>query len=196
MGCEVTVISTSTSKKDAAIKGLGAHHFLVSTDKEAMDAAGGSLDGIIDTVSAKHDLSDYVKLLDVFGKLVLVRSISRDSAGRRRTLRCIRGIFWAEGLQPAHALARMLSPSLFSGGDLPGAAPAQPHAPRLLQPGGHRLRHRRHQGDPGCAWMAAAAVTPSIIVSLARPLSARNTLLRPQRCSTSAGRRTSPPTLR
>lgn len=45
----MTVISTSEGKRDDAIKGLGAHHFLVSKDKEAMKAAGGSFDGIIDT---------------------------------------------------------------------------------------------------------------------------------------------------
>jgi cinnamyl-alcohol dehydrogenase len=77
MGCEVTVISTSEKKRDDAMKGLGAHRFLVSSDKAAMEAADSSLDGIIDTVSAKHDLTDYVNLLDVFGKLVLV-GISPD----------------------------------------------------------------------------------------------------------------------
>lgn len=45
----MTVISTSEGKRQAAMKDLGAHHFLVSKDKEAMEAAGGTLDGIIDT---------------------------------------------------------------------------------------------------------------------------------------------------
>ena len=70
-GCEVTVISTSPGK-EAEARALGAKHFLLSTDKAAMAAAAGSLDGIVDTVSAKHDLGTYLDLLDVDGKLVLV----------------------------------------------------------------------------------------------------------------------------
>lgn len=70
-GCEVTVISTSPGK-EAEARTLGATHFLLSTDAAAMAAAAGSLDGIVDTVSAKHDLGTYLGLLDVDGKLVLV----------------------------------------------------------------------------------------------------------------------------
>jgi D-arabinose 1-dehydrogenase-like Zn-dependent alcohol dehydrogenase len=70
-GCEVTVISTSASK-EAEARALGAKHFLLSTDKDAMAAAAGTLEGIIDTVSAKHDLTTFLNLLDVNGKLVMV----------------------------------------------------------------------------------------------------------------------------
>ncbi len=70
-GCEVTVISTSAGK-EADARALGAKHFLLSPDAAAMAAAAGSLDGIIDTVSAHHDLGTYLQLLDVDGKLVLV----------------------------------------------------------------------------------------------------------------------------
>jgi D-arabinose 1-dehydrogenase-like Zn-dependent alcohol dehydrogenase len=70
-GCEVTVISTSASK-EAEARALGAKHFLLSTDKDAMAAAAGTLEGIIDTVSAKHDLATFLNLLDVNGKLVMV----------------------------------------------------------------------------------------------------------------------------
>jgi D-arabinose 1-dehydrogenase-like Zn-dependent alcohol dehydrogenase len=70
-GCEVTVISTSPGK-EAEARALGAKHFLLSSDKAAMAAAAGSLDGVVDTVSAKHDLGTYLNLLDVDGKLVLV----------------------------------------------------------------------------------------------------------------------------
>lgn len=37
MGAEVTVISTSPNKKEEALKGLGADHFLVSKDSKAME---------------------------------------------------------------------------------------------------------------------------------------------------------------
>ena len=48
---KVTVISTSPNKKEEALSVRGADHFLVSKDDEAMKAAAGTLDGIIDTVS-------------------------------------------------------------------------------------------------------------------------------------------------
>lgn len=50
------VISTSISKKEEALTRLGADHFLISTDEEAMKAAVASLDAIVDTVSAVHDV--------------------------------------------------------------------------------------------------------------------------------------------
>ncbi|KAI5055064.1 hypothetical protein GOP47_0030482 [Adiantum capillus-veneris] len=71
-GMEVTVISTSPRKKTEAIDILGADHFLVSTDKDAMKKATKSLDYIIDTVSAVHALEPLLDLLTVNGKLVLV----------------------------------------------------------------------------------------------------------------------------
>ena len=70
-GCEVTVISTSPAK-EAEARALGATNFVISSDKEAMKKVAGSLDGIIDTVAAKHDLGTYLNLLDVDGKLILV----------------------------------------------------------------------------------------------------------------------------
>ncbi|KAL4447874.1 hypothetical protein ABPG75_005093 [Micractinium tetrahymenae] len=71
-GCEVTVISTSPGKKEEACSRLGADHFLVSKDEAAMAAAAGTLDGIIDTVSAPHELATYLNLLDTDGRLVMV----------------------------------------------------------------------------------------------------------------------------
>ncbi|GLC47085.1 Cinnamyl alcohol dehydrogenase 8 [Pleodorina starrii] len=72
MGLHVTVISTSESKKEEALNVLKADEFLVSKDEAAVKAAFGSLHGIIDTVSAQHDLAPLVGLLQVDGKLVLV----------------------------------------------------------------------------------------------------------------------------
>ena len=70
-GCEVTVISSSPGKKEEALR-LGAKHFWVSSDEEAVKAAQGSLDAIIDTVSADHSLDNALGLLGTDGKLVLV----------------------------------------------------------------------------------------------------------------------------
>ncbi|XVF15318.1 hypothetical protein REPUB_Repub09cG0141200 [Reevesia pubescens] len=71
-GVEVTVISTSPNKKKEALENLGADSFLVSRDQDQLQAAIGTLDGIIDTVSAQHPLMPLLGLLKTDGKLVLV----------------------------------------------------------------------------------------------------------------------------
>ncbi|GMH07666.1 hypothetical protein Nepgr_009506 [Nepenthes gracilis] len=71
-GMKVTVLSTSVNKKDEAIGRLGADSFLVSRDPDQMRAAIGTMDGIIDTVSAFHALSPLISLLKTNGKLVMV----------------------------------------------------------------------------------------------------------------------------
>ncbi|KAJ7953496.1 putative Alcohol dehydrogenase [Quillaja saponaria] len=71
-GSIVTVISTSPNKKEEALKNLGADSFLVSRDQDQMQAAQGTLDGIIDTVSASHPILPLIGLLKSQGKLVMV----------------------------------------------------------------------------------------------------------------------------
>ncbi|CAK9175607.1 unnamed protein product [Ilex paraguariensis] len=71
-GMKVTVISTSPDKKDEAIKQLGADSFLISRDSHQMEAAIGTMDGIIDTVSAVHPIMPLINLLKTHGKLVMV----------------------------------------------------------------------------------------------------------------------------
>ncbi|XP_042025790.1 geraniol dehydrogenase 1-like [Salvia splendens] len=71
-GTKVTVISTSLSKKKEAIERLGVDEFLVSRDPEQMQAAVGTLDGIIDTVSASHPVVPLLSLLKPNGKLIIV----------------------------------------------------------------------------------------------------------------------------
>ncbi|XP_042506929.1 probable mannitol dehydrogenase [Macadamia integrifolia] len=71
-GLKVTVISTSASKEKEALERLGADSFLVSRDPDQMQAAMGTLDGILDTVSAVHPLEPLINLLKTNGKLVLV----------------------------------------------------------------------------------------------------------------------------
>ncbi|GLT46901.1 hypothetical protein SLA2020_206280 [Shorea laevis] len=72
LGSKVTVISTSPSKKNEALEHLGADSFLVSRDQDEMRAAMGTMDGIIDTVSAVHSISPLIDLLKTNGKLVMV----------------------------------------------------------------------------------------------------------------------------
>ena len=70
-GAEVTVLSTSP-KKEADAKKLGAHHFVVTTDKEQVKAAKGTFDFILDTVSAEHDFNMYLSLLRTNGTHICV----------------------------------------------------------------------------------------------------------------------------
>ncbi|HOZ68469.1 MAG TPA: NAD(P)-dependent alcohol dehydrogenase [Chitinophagaceae bacterium] len=70
-GAEVTLISTSPSKQKDAER-LGAHHFLLSTDKESMKKFKGYFDVLLDCVSANHDYNNYLNLLDLEGKLMVV----------------------------------------------------------------------------------------------------------------------------
>lgn len=68
MGAEVTVFTTSEQKFTAA-RELGADHVVLSTDLEAMESADRSIDVIIDTVAAPHDLNPYFRTLRVDGAL-------------------------------------------------------------------------------------------------------------------------------
>ena len=74
MGADVTVLSRSTSKEDEA-KAIGAKGILASTDADAMEKAGASIDLIIDTVPVKHDVNIYTPLLDVDRSLVIVGQV-------------------------------------------------------------------------------------------------------------------------
>lgn len=65
-GAEVTVLSTSASKEEAA-KALGAHHFIVTKDAAQVKSVKNSFDFILDTVSAEHDMNMYVSLLKTNG---------------------------------------------------------------------------------------------------------------------------------
>jgi uncharacterized zinc-type alcohol dehydrogenase-like protein len=71
MGAEVTLFTTSPGKADDG-RALGADHVVISTDPEAMAAARGTLDLIINTVAASHDLDPYIATLKRDGSIVLV----------------------------------------------------------------------------------------------------------------------------
>ncbi|KAF5769286.1 putative mannitol dehydrogenase [Helianthus annuus] len=71
-GAEVTVFSTTSAKEQDAIDGLKADHFINSKDQHQMEAARGTLDGIIDTVSGDHPIAPLLNALTPHGKLVLV----------------------------------------------------------------------------------------------------------------------------
>lgn len=76
-GAEVTVLSTSPNK-EADAKRLGATGFLLTTDEAAMKAHESYFDVILDAVSANHDFSKYLDLLDLNGKLLVVGLPAED----------------------------------------------------------------------------------------------------------------------
>ncbi|MEO3946720.1 NAD(P)-dependent alcohol dehydrogenase [Gorillibacterium sp. CAU 1737] len=71
MGAEVTVLSQSLKKKDDGLA-LGADHYYATSDPETFQKLAGSLDLIINTVSANLDLDAYFSLLTLDGTVVNV----------------------------------------------------------------------------------------------------------------------------
>lgn len=70
-GAEVTVISTSASKVAEASK-LGAHHFIHAPSQDALKPYDSSFDVVLDAISADHDYTPYLNLLDLDGHLLVV----------------------------------------------------------------------------------------------------------------------------
>jgi len=77
MGNEVTAISTSANKEEAA-RAIGADKFVVSTDTASMKTGENSLDLILNTVSASHQLTTYLPLLRRDGALVQLGLVLGD----------------------------------------------------------------------------------------------------------------------
>ncbi|MBN9424921.1 MAG: NAD(P)-dependent alcohol dehydrogenase [Burkholderiales bacterium] len=71
MGAHVVAFTTSPSKREAA-KALGAHEVVVSRNADEMAAHAKSLDFILDTVAAPHDLDAFFALLKRDGTMTLV----------------------------------------------------------------------------------------------------------------------------
>jgi alcohol dehydrogenase (NADP+) len=70
-GAEVTVLSTSPSKKADALA-LGAHHFAVTKDADTKKLLRNKFDFILNTVSAPHDYNEYLGMLRMNGTMVVV----------------------------------------------------------------------------------------------------------------------------
>ncbi|KRE50405.1 hydroxyacid dehydrogenase [Arthrobacter sp. Soil736] len=68
MGAKVVVFTTSESKVSAALE-LGADDVILSRDEDTMAAANRSVDLIIDTVAAPHDLNPFFRTLRRDGAL-------------------------------------------------------------------------------------------------------------------------------
>jgi uncharacterized zinc-type alcohol dehydrogenase-like protein len=71
LGADVTVLSHSPNKESDARK-LGADHFILTSDADQMKSVKRSFDLILDTVSAEHNIDDYLSLLSTNGTLVVI----------------------------------------------------------------------------------------------------------------------------
>ncbi|WP_026555414.1 NAD(P)-dependent alcohol dehydrogenase [Arthrobacter sp. 35W] len=77
LGATVTVFTTSAGKTAAAHE-LGADAVVLSTDPAAMAAAKDSLNAILDTVAASHDINPYMRTLARDGALIQLGLPSDD----------------------------------------------------------------------------------------------------------------------
>ncbi len=71
MGAEVTVLSTSESKRDDALA-LGAQAFAATGDQGTFKRLANHFDFIVDSVSAAHDYNAYLTLLKTDGTMILL----------------------------------------------------------------------------------------------------------------------------
>jgi uncharacterized zinc-type alcohol dehydrogenase-like protein len=71
IGCDVTVLSTSDRKRHDAMR-LGAKSFVISKDADAMAAAAGTIDLILNTVSAATEVNAHLALLAKDGTMVML----------------------------------------------------------------------------------------------------------------------------
>jgi alcohol dehydrogenase (NADP+) len=71
MGAEVTVLSQTLNKKEDGLQ-FGASEYYATSDQATFEKLAGTFDLIINTVSAKIDISAYLSLLTLDGTLVNV----------------------------------------------------------------------------------------------------------------------------
>ncbi len=74
MGAEVVMITTS-QKKVADAKKLGASSVLISKDIDAMAKAASSFDFLLNTIPVGHDINPYMELLKTDGTMVIVGAV-------------------------------------------------------------------------------------------------------------------------
>ncbi|HXF32906.1 MAG TPA: zinc-binding dehydrogenase [Solirubrobacterales bacterium] len=71
MGAEVTLFTTTPGKAEDA-KAMGADHVVISKEPEQMKAVAGTLDLVVDSIAAPHDLDAYLATVGREGSLVLL----------------------------------------------------------------------------------------------------------------------------
>ncbi|MDZ4714120.1 MAG: NAD(P)-dependent alcohol dehydrogenase [Cytophagales bacterium] len=77
-GAEVSLISSSP-EKEADARRLGAHHFVLSTERSSMKKFDSYFDVLLNTVSANHDYNPYLRLLGLNGTMIIVGLPSQAS---------------------------------------------------------------------------------------------------------------------
>ncbi|KIY99516.1 hypothetical protein MNEG_8443 [Monoraphidium neglectum] len=78
-GCEVYVISRSKAKEAEALA-MGAKAVIPTNDEEAIKAHANQLDGIIDTVAAKHDYTPLFTMLKAKATMCVVGAPPGDAS--------------------------------------------------------------------------------------------------------------------
>ncbi|MGQ0694617.1 MAG: NAD(P)-dependent alcohol dehydrogenase [Nitrospiraceae bacterium] len=76
LGAHVVVFTTSPNKKQDALR-LGADEVVVSRNADEKKKHNGSMDFILDAVSAEHDINAYINLLSRDGNITLVGAPER-----------------------------------------------------------------------------------------------------------------------
>jgi uncharacterized zinc-type alcohol dehydrogenase-like protein len=79
LGAHVVVFTTSANKKEDALR-LGANEVVISKNTDQMRKHKGSLDFILDAVSAEHDINSYLRLLRRDGNITLVGAPDKPHA--------------------------------------------------------------------------------------------------------------------
>ncbi|CAL8105120.1 unnamed protein product [Prunus armeniaca] len=100
-GLNVTIFSTSISKKEEALSQLGADNFVVSSDRNQMKALVKSVDFIIDIASGDHPFDPYAELL----KLVEfwsygMKTFSGSVTGGTKDIQEMIDFFASNGIHP------------------------------------------------------------------------------------------------
>ncbi len=80
MGAEVTLFTTSPDKAEDARR-LGASNVVISRDETAMQQQANSLNFIVNTVAAPHDLNPFINALRRDGTMCLVGAPDRPHPG-------------------------------------------------------------------------------------------------------------------
>lgn len=70
-GANVVVFTTSPNKKEDALR-LGADEVIISSNPDEMQQHAGTLNFILDTIAADHDINAYINMLGRDGNITLV----------------------------------------------------------------------------------------------------------------------------
>ena len=76
MGNKVTVISTSNKKEDLS-RNMGLDDYIVSKDPNSFKSAMKSMDIILDTIGADHEIQPYLEMLKKNGTFVVLGIVSK-----------------------------------------------------------------------------------------------------------------------